>query len=442
MIQKTKNSDVLSISQLIITKLTDLINDPNFVDKHKKNAKNFIRDRVFTFKVVILFLINSLTEGIQSELGAFFSQIEPSDTKINKATGSAFTQARAKLNHSAFIELDVLQTTLFYQRTDIKKWNGFRLLAVDGSSLYLPSNEETQKIFGISETKKNGQKVVLARISEAFDPLNHISIDTCISAYKVSELEMMLHHLKQMSEGDLAIYDRNYPGFWIYKIHQLLKIDFCMRIQIAGKGKYIDDFLASGASEAIVDVKCSPTSNSKQRCEDLGLNTEPIRLRLIRIELKSGVSEVLVTSLLDMVAIGYDLFEELYHLRWPVEEDYKFLKQRIELGNFTGLTSESIFQDFYAKIFMANFTSILAFDANVEINVKKAHCKLSYKINWNNAVQNMKKTGILLFLREKYMELLDQLQLLFQVNPVSIRPERTFARSEFKQRRHYSMCYK
>ncbi len=364
--QEIENSSVLTTSKLIITKLTDLINDPNFVDKHKKNAKDFIRNRVLTFKVMILFLINVLTEGIQSELGTFFAQVESSDTKKNKVTNSAFTQARTKLNHTAFVELNELQTNLFHQNADYKKWNGYRLVAVDGSTLYLPSSEETQKKFGISETKKNGQKIVLSRISEAFDPLNHITIDACISAYQVCEHDMMLQHLKHLKKGDLAIYDRNYPGFWIYKIHQHLWIDYCMRIQLIGRGKFIEDFLASGALEAIVEVSCS--YKSKLKCKELGLDTEPIKGRLIRIELSSGETEVLVTSLLDMVAFPYSYFQALYHLRWPVEEDYKFLKQRIELGNFTGLTAESISQDFYAKIFMANLTSILSFDADAEIS--------------------------------------------------------------------------
>jgi len=440
MTQKTENSSVLTTSNLIITELTDLINDPNFVDKHKKNSKDFIRNRVLTFKITILFLINVLKEGIQSELGTFFSQIEPSDTKINKATNSALTQARAKLNHSAFIEMDKLQTKLFYENAEYKTWNGYRLIAVDGSTLYLPSSKETQKEFGISETKKNGQKIVLARISEAFDALNHITIDACISAYQVCEHDMMLQHLKHLKKGDLAIYDRNYPGFWIYKIHQHLWIEYCMRIQLIGRGKFIEDFLASGALEAIVDVSCS--YKSKLKCKELGLDTEPIKCRLIRIELSSGETEVLVTSLLDMVAFPYEYFKALYHLRWPVEENYKFLKQRIELGNFTGLTAESISQDFYAKIFMSNLTSILSFDADAEIKVKKAHCKLGYKINLNNAVQNMKKSAILLFIREQFMVILNELHILFQVNPVSIRPDRTFERNEFKPKRHYSMCYK
>jgi len=439
--KKMKNTPVSTTSRLILIKLTCLINDPKFVEKHKKNSKDFIRDRILTFKIVILFLINVLKDSVQSEIDDFFARKELSDTKIHKVTNSAFTQARAKLNYTAFIEMNQLQIDLFYQNAEFQTWYGYRLVAIDGSTLYLPSTEETQKEFGVSEITEEGKKIVLSRISEAFDPLNHIIIDACIGPFRVSEHDMMLQHLKQMSNGDLAIYDRNYPGFWIYKIHQSKCINFCMRIQINSRGKFIEDFVASGKMETIVEVGCN-TREAKQKCTELGLDTESIKCRLIRIDLKSGETEVLITSLLNMELYPYECFRALYHLRWSIEEDYKFMKQRIELGNFSGKTTEAIYQDFYAKVFMANLTSILAFDAAAELKKKKAKKKHNYKINWNNAIQNMKKSGFLLFIRENFMEILHKLHLLFLVNPVAFRPERTFVRNINKRKKHFSMCYK
>jgi len=209
-----------------------------------------------TFRITILFLINILKSSIQSELDEFFGRIEKSDTKVNKVTNNGFSQARAKLKYTAFVELDSLQIDYFYENTDFKTWNGYRLIAVDGSTLVVPSTDETQDFFGIFETKKSGQKIVLARISEAFDPLNHITVDSGINPYNVSEQTMMIQHIKKLSKGDLAIYDRNYSGFWIYKLHQVNEIELCMRVSTKGRGKFIDDFVASQQKDKIVDVSC------------------------------------------------------------------------------------------------------------------------------------------------------------------------------------------
>jgi len=439
-----KNIDNLSIlksSIKLIEKLTELIDNPEFVARHKKNSKFFTRKRTLSFQITVLYLINMLKDSVQSELNNFFARMNSSDTNIYCVTNSAFTQARAKLKHSAFIEMDNLQTVFFYNNSEFKTWHGFRLAAVDGSTLRLPSNKKTQKEFGIHSVQKNEQKVVLARISEAFDPLNHITIDARISPYVVSEHAMMIQHLNRLGKGDLAIYDRNYPGFWIYKIHQKKQINFCMRIQLKKRGKFVEDFVESGELDKIVEVKCL-RPEAKLKCKELGLDTNSIKCRLIRIELKGGETEVLITSLLDKEKFPYECFQALYHLRWPVEEDYKFLKCRLELANFSGKSTEAIKQDFFAKIFTANLTSILAFEANIEIEIKTETRKLDYKINWTNAVQNIKKSGFLLFIRDNFISILERLHKLFQVNPVSIRPERSFKRHIKKIKKHFSMCYK
>ena len=63
----------------------------------------------------------------------------------------------------------------------------------------------------------------------------------------------------------------------------------------------------------------------------------PIPLRFIRVDLKDAEeTEILVTSLLDSTLYPHSLFEDLYHNRWPIEEDYKLLKCRIEVEILPG----------------------------------------------------------------------------------------------------------
>lgn len=364
------------------------------------------------------------------------------DTGIYHVTKSAFTQARNKLKHSAFIELDQTQIDFFYKNVSYKTWHGFRLIAVDGSTLSLPVSKATQEHFGLTKTNNKDQKVVLARISQAFDPLNHITLDASMYPMQTSEQSMMVGHIEKMAKGDLAIYDRNYRGFWVYKLHQTKEIDFCSRLQTKSGGKTITDFLNSGRKDEVVDITCN-TREAKQQCKKLGLDTHALKCRLLRIEIEGEEEpELLITSLTDQEAYPYEYFEELYQKRWPVEEDFKFLKYRAELGKFTGKSVEAIYQDFYAKIFMANLTSILAFDANTEIAKTYSSRKHSYKINWSNALRNMANTGFLLFLRKNTTEILNQLLKLFLVDPVCVRPHRKFQRNIRRRNHRFNFCYK
>ena len=101
--------------------------------------------------------------------------------------------------------------------------------------------------------------------------------------------------------------------------------------------------------EAIISLPV--TTSSIEKCKELGLEISSLKLRLIRVELDTGETEVLITSLIDKKALPCELFRKLYHLRWPVEEDYKKMKSWIEVENFSGKSVESVHQDFYAKVF-------------------------------------------------------------------------------------------
>ena len=71
--------------------------------------------------------------------------------------------------------------------------------------------------------------------------------------------------------------------------------------------------------------------------------------------------EILVTSILEVGRYPHRIFKGLFHKRWPVEEDYKAMKCWLQLENFSGKTVLSIYQDFHAKIFQKNLTSVLCF---------------------------------------------------------------------------------
>ncbi|MCF8057606.1 MAG: hypothetical protein K9K37_13340 [Desulfocapsa sp.] len=80
-------------------------------------------------------------------------------------------------------------------------------------------------------------------------------------------------------------------------------------------------------SEQFVTIEIPFTSTAA--CTKRNLDILPLRLRLIRLELESGETEVLITSLTDMEQSPHDLFADLYHDRWPVEEDYKIMGQKM-----------------------------------------------------------------------------------------------------------------
>lgn len=422
----------------IIEFLKETITSQDFISHHKKSDQDFKRNRSLPFSTVVIFLINLLRSSIQNELDHFFKAIHKSDIANTEVTASAFCQARKKLKHSVFIELTAKAIEFFNHHFSPKTWKGFRLYAIDGSTVKVPRVEEVKEHFGEWNPAK-GESCPIARVSQMFDVMNHISVDASIAPKSIGERDLAAQHVNHIGPHDLILLDRGYPAFWLFHLILHKKADFCARIPVH-LWKVAQRFLACGLYEKMATIYPSPAA--KKMCEELGLPATPLRLRLIRIELESGESEVLITSLIDQVAYPLDIFKELYHERWPIEESYKLFKSRIEVENFTGKSVEAVKQDFYARVFMANLTSILAFPLQDKICENHKTSKYSYQINWTQALAKMKNSGFLLFIREKITPLIEQLHNVFISNLVPIRPGRKSPRKIQFQKRKFAFAYK
>jgi len=60
-------------------------------------------------------------------------------------SNSAYTQARAKLNYTAFKEFAEIAHDVFYKDGEYKIYRGFRILAIDGSITTFPNTFDVKK---------------------------------------------------------------------------------------------------------------------------------------------------------------------------------------------------------------------------------------------------------------------------------------------------------
>ena len=128
-----------------------------------------------------------------------------------------------------------------------------------------------------------------------------------------------------------------------------------------------------------------PSAVSRRHCRERGLPCEPLRLRIIRVSLDSGETELLVTSLNNADAFPASIFKELYHLRWGIEEAYKRQKHPLALENFSGCSPDAIRQDIHARMLTYNLTALLAFAAQHQIEQATSHRHYRYQVNWTRA---------------------------------------------------------
>jgi hypothetical protein len=423
----------------LIDFLKNIIISPEFIARHRQSDTDFTRTRKMPFHLLIVFLLNVLRGSYQDQLDRFFKILFRLDVANRVVSKAALTKARMKLKYQAFIELNHHLNSFFEKNFNPKTWFGFRLLIIDGSMIRLPRCEDIAKHFGVWKVRQ-GRPSPMARISQLYDTLNKITVDALISPKHIGERELAAQHLLNIMPTDLVLLDRGYPAWWLFALITSLEANFCARISCT-KWKIVRSFFQSNAKESIILLP--PPTTSIKTARQMGLDLRPLKMRLIRIE-NAGKTQVLITSLTDTKLYPYEVFAELYHKRWPVEEDYKIIKCRIEMENFSGQSALSVYQDFHAKVLLKNMVSVLAMPVNDFLSNSMTSRKYDYQINFTQAISKSKDVIALLFQQttSKLIQLIESLQDIFLKTIEPIRPGRKYPRRHNVSCRKYFLNYK
>ncbi|MCP4489537.1 MAG: transposase [Gammaproteobacteria bacterium] len=137
-------------------------------------------------------------------------------------------------------------------------------------------------------------------------------------------------------------------------------------------------------------------------------------------------------------------FKALYHFRWGIEENYKRLKQWVEIENFSGKSALSVRQDFYAKVLSTNLMAIVTNAAQIWVDNMSTNRKLAYQINFAQALSKMKNT-IVQWLRLRPTRLrirIEQFIRYLTCTIESVRSGRSYNRPKTKKNRIFYSAYK
>lgn len=390
----------------------------------------------------MLLLIN-FKSSIQRELDSFFKELNNEDFNIRTVTKGAFSKARAKLNPWAFKRLGEIAVDVFYSKAHYHTWHGKRVLGIDGTRLQLPNHPSVVQEFGQHQMgPKADSPCSLATGSVLYDCLNLVAIDSQLASYQTGERDLLLQHLTYVKQGDLLLLDRGYPCFWLLFLLAAKKIDFCVRLK-ADWWLKVNTFLKSSQTDDIVSFTL-PKKDWDKLKDYPNIGDQELHCRLIKVELPTGETEILCTSLTDQEFYPVNEFKELYHHRWSEEEGFKLLKSRIELERFTGKTALAVRQDFHAKILLLTLTAVYAHPIEERVRQEfKAdeNRKHPQKINRTNAISNMQKISVSMFLKNaatQALRLFDE--IVYQTREI-IRPNRKNPRKH-KIKKAYSMNYK
>ncbi|MDR0301849.1 MAG: IS4 family transposase [Treponema sp.] len=391
-----------------IRRISEYLNSDETVKRRRTHEKAFTRKRKLSFSVVVGMLLNSLTKSLQIEVDDFFEYVL---TSVDTVSKQAYSKARQNVKPDFLRELSEIPAEVLYKDANYKTWRGYRLLAVDGSTLELPNFEHLRMHFN---HVGNQAETVRAKASALFDLENSMILASEIDHYRLGEREFARRHLTWLKESgyrkDLLLYDRGYPSRELMAYHIDEGLDFVMRVK--------DSFLS----------RKKLYRGEEDYIQNFYHKDKVYTVRRVVFLLKSGDVETLLTTLPENFSLS-DL-KEIYGKRWGIETEFYALKHKIQIENFSGYTVTAILQDFYAGICLANIAAIFANDADFSGSPQR---KYTYKENSNLLLGKFKHRLVKALLQGAE----ESLNLLFAKvtgsiarRPIPIRPGRIVTRGK------------
>ena len=436
---RPSNAVFLHIIKHLNLKMADNV----FTRLYKVGDKSFTRNRFFTFKVLLGFLMTNLQKSIQREISLFVDAIKLDGGSIPEVSKSAFCKARKKLHPSVFKALSNEVVNEYYKFGEAELWHGYRIIGVDGSRIVMPNTKTMCSRFGTvvsSEGNKDNNATCMAQALTMYDTLNNITLYGSLENIAESESSLLYKALADtaLNQNDILVFDRYYASHLLFLYLQKLGVQFCFRMK-SGSWNIVKDFNASGKESQVVILKM-PVKDRKESIA-LGITEKSINCRLTRVELVGGETEIMLTSLTDGKKISVADTKDLYGKRWPIEDSYKTFKNKVCIENFSGKTENAVMQDFYVKIFIMNLTAVAIRPINIALSKESVKVKYPHQVNIIEALATMKRAVVSLFVTGKVTKGIKR--LIARVSKITepIRKGRKFKRKH-KIRRKYYMTQK
>jgi hypothetical protein len=423
----------------LIERLRTQLCDPQFVAQHRVRPEDFTRQRQLTFPVVMLFVLQKTVKSIQRHLHEFLDELAGGQL-FEPVTAGAWTHARSKLKHSAFIELNQQTVLPMAQEQPLRRWRGHRLFGHDSSVLRLPESAELAEVFGRVEVTNQmgatGTAYPQARLSVLYDLLNRLGVDTRLEPSRIGEVSLAVEQSAHVPAGEVVLNDRGYSGFTYLAEHQQRGVYVVGRCS-TGSFECAQAMFRSNRAPLSVVTKIYAPADQRKHLRARGLPLE-LKVRFVSVRLSTGELEVLVTTLLDAQKYPTEEFLELYHYRWKHETFYHALKSRLDLENFSGQTPEAVRQDVHAAVLLSNLETLLTQPAQEAVRQSSLPEHRPKQINRADAYHALKDQLLpLLYSDIPPDKVIEKLQRWLVAKPLSIAPQNKVPRRELSFHRSY-----
>ena len=361
-------------------------------EDYPNKKANFSRNRVLTMETIIHLLLSMQGGSLKKEL--YDAGIE--------VTASAFVQQRNKLPHSV---LENVFENFNEMCNDVKKYKGYRVLAIDGTTINMARNPKSDSFMQNNSHPKGYNQL---HVNPLYDVLNKTYQHCIIQPQpQMDEVGCLAFYLSwyDFQEKTLIVADRGYESYNTFA-HFLEhpNVDFLIRVKQDRSA--MREIGKLPMTELDVDVSFTITTTQTKedkennyilvqtrKNEDKVYSSKtragrwdfpspyPMKFRVVRILLDTGEYETLATSL--PRSFTPTEIKELYHARWGIETSFRELKYGMGLVNLHGKKDEFVKQEIFSAMIMMNFCNRIVNEIVIKQKQENIH---EYKINMKMAI--------------------------------------------------------
>ena len=391
------------MSRSSIKVFTDLEHKLMKLNHEKHNLDLLTKDSYFTRKAKKLSFIDDMKliismgpSSIKEEMFDYFG------LDINTVSAPGFIESRVKIKGKAFkYLLDYMNSAYPCDKT----YKDYRLLAVDGSDITIPTDRNDYQTL----TPHGGQKEFSNyHLNALYDILNNRYLDAVIQGVKNKGERLAMIEMVQRYKDSKAVFiaDRNYISYNLFEHIRKTGNYFLIRVKdidsktsltkrfksLPSKGAFNKEFKITFTNRNTNDIKSKPEKyitimpNQKFDYLDEDNNFYEANYRFVRIRIdgKDEKYETIITNLPSDEFTSEDI-KELYRLRWDIEVSYRHLKYSVNLNALHSKRRDFIKQEIWARMIMFNISMIIIEEA-YKHKFKKKHRKYEYKINIARAI--------------------------------------------------------
>ncbi len=357
----------------------------------KNPSKNFVRRRKLSFENVVNTILSMSSKTLKVELMQYFN--------LNKdaPSVSAFIQQRNKIKYEAFEYLFKNFTESINEQVLYK---GYRLLAVDGSDIHVPTNDKEKDSFYIGA--KNQKSYNLIHLNALYDLQRKVYVDAITQGrHKENEHRALATMVDRDNSTTPTVYiaDRGYESYNVLAHIQEKNQKFLIRAKDFSYGGILYSLDIPVANELDLDVtlhltrKQSTKDKTKfmkflpSKCvfdylpissgKSSSVTTYELKFRVVRIKLSEDSFEAFITNL-GRDVFGFDEIKSLYSMRWGIETSFRSFKHTLGTLFFHSKKTEYILQEIFAKLVIYNFAQMIA----SHVIIKQKNRKHPYQVNF------------------------------------------------------------